>query len=119
MAIPNTTAKNVLRILACGKPFYAADLGMKGGDVTSLVANNFIVPTGNSRQEIITLDGWSRETNSICKVSKAVIAKEWRFATSDEIHPVLEYLRVNWLARAIADAQEIIELAQSIGIEVV
>ena len=102
--------KNALMVRAYGKPFYASDLGLNGGEIRGLSANQFIRKTGNSKDVDITLETWGG-----CKLIKTVEVYEWRMTT-----PRAEWERC-WqkeaIDQAIKDAKILLRCAAELGYE--
>lgn len=76
--------KNALKARAYGKPFYAADLGLNGGEINGLSLNQFIKPTGNIKTAIVPA-GTDKHGN---RLLREVTIKEWiycneRWGTAD------------------------------------
>lgn len=102
--------KNMMKIAAYGKPFYASDLGMNGGEINALTINCFIVPTGKTRKVMVPIDRWGGD-----RIFKEVTIKEWEFnpRNAGRWPDVWQYA----IGKAIKDAQDILAAARALGIE--
>lgn len=104
--------KNALRAHVYGKPFYASDLGLNGGEINGLRLNFFIEPTGNTRKVTIPM-GYDRRGNAILR---EVTAKEWRPSGAGSFW--LRKLQVKELREYVKIAREFLQFAERMGIEV-
>lgn len=110
MSLNANMVKNVMKIRAYGKPFYASDLGMNGGEINGLSLHCYIEPTGNTRKVMVPIDCWGGD-----RIFKECEVKEWRY----NLNPS-GYLREVWeqeFAKAVKDAKEVLAAAQALGIE--
>lgn len=100
---------NAMKVRAYGKPFYASDLGMNGGEINGLKFNRFIKPTGNTRKVMVPIDMWGGD-----RIFKECEVKEWVWCRSDR-----EWERA-WqneaLIQAVKKARELLELVSGMGI---
>ena len=102
--------KNMMKIATYGKPFYASDLGMNGGEISALTIHCFIVPTGKTRKTMVQIDTWRGD-----RIFKESTIKEWEFNPrhAGEWREVWGYE----IGKAIKDAQDILAAARAMGIE--
>jgi hypothetical protein len=110
MSISANCLKNSLAVRAYGKPFYASDLGLKGGEITGLLYHGFIKPTGNTKKEMIPIDCWSGDD-----IYREVEVKEW---VCCEDNPYLAEIREHELNNLVKQAKAILNWAKELGIEV-
>lgn len=110
MSLNANMVKNVMKIRAYGKPFYASDLGMNGGEICGLSVHSYIMPTGNTKTIMVPIDTWGGD-----RIFKECKVKEWRYNPSPSA-----YLRSIWeqeFAKAVKDAKEVLAAAAALGIE--
>jgi hypothetical protein len=107
--INGTILMNAARLLATeGKPFYADEYNLSGGDMRDLHLFELVKPTGNTKQVEVKIDGWYGAPDVYIKVD----AKEWRL-NSDVPAWVSKDIE-----KAIADATAALKAAALLGIAV-
>lgn len=104
--------KNALRAHVYGKPFYASDLGLNGGEINGLRLNCFIEPTGNTKKVTIPM-GYDRRGNTILR---EVTAKEWRPCEASS--PLVRMCQSKEMREYAQIAREYLKLVERMGIEV-
>lgn len=104
-----TVLTNLVRLLATeGKPFYADEYDLSGGDMRDLHLYDLVKPTGNTKQVEVNIMGWYGEPDRYIKVD----AKEWRLNPD-----VPEWVRKD-INKTIADATAVLNAAAILGITV-
>ena len=102
--------KNAMKVRAYGKPFYASDLGLNGGEIRGLQANSFIKPTGNTKTIMVPIDTWGND-----RIFKECKVKEWIWRRS-----YLDWER-EWqeevLVQAVKEAKELLNFVNEIGVK--
>lgn len=101
--------KNILKISAYGKPFYASDLGLNGGEINGLSCNRYIKPTGHTKTVMVQIDTWGGD-----RIYKECTVKEWKYS-GDEDRWMREALQERFI-QAVQDAKEILAAAAELGI---
>lgn len=100
---------NAMKVRAYGKPFYASDLGLNGGEINGLQINSYIKPTGNTRKVMVPIDRWNGD-----RIFKECEVKEWVWCRSDR-----EWER-EWqnevLIQAVREAKELLDFVNEMGI---
>lgn len=114
--------KNILKVMSQGdRPFYASDLDLNGGEINGLSDNRYIKPTGNTKTIMVPISTWGSD-----RIFKECKVKEWQAASPaeslskfvddserlDEL--VADYAET--LAKAIAQAREIVARANALGL---
>lgn len=100
---------NAARLLATeGKPFYADEYNLSGGEMRDLHLYHLVKPTGNTKQVEVNIMGWYGGPDRYIKVD----AKEWRLNPDVPAH-VKRYIE-----NAIADATAVLNAAAILGITV-
>lgn len=110
MSFNANIVKNVMKVRAYGKPFYASDLGMNGGEINALRLYCYIEPTGNTKTVMVPIDTWGGS-----RIFKECEVKEWCYNYSPS-----PYLRGIWedeFAKAVKNAKEVLAAAAALGIE--
>ena len=100
---------NAMKVRAYGKPFYASDLGLNGGEINGLRANSYIKATGNTRKVMVPIDRWGGD-----RIFKECEVKEWIWCRSDR-----EWER-EWqnevLIQAVREAKELLDFVNEMGV---
>ena len=109
MSMTPNMVKNILKISAYGKPFYASDLGLNGGEISGLACNNYIKHTGHTKTVMVQIDTWGGD-----RIYKECKAKEWEYR-GDENRWMREALQERFI-KAVQDAKEILAAAAELGI---
>jgi hypothetical protein len=107
--INGTVLTNLMRLLATeGKPFYADEYDLSGGDMRDLHLFELVKPTGNTKQVEVNIVGWFGGPDRYIKVD----AKEWR------LNPDVPARVKQYIENAIADAKAVLNAAVILGIAV-
>lgn len=99
---------NAMKARAYGKPFYASDLGLNGGEINGLKYSCFIKPTGNTRKVMVPIDMWGGD-----RIFKECEVKEWVWCRSDWAWERAEQNEA--LIQAVKKARELLELVGEMG----
>lgn len=102
--------KNILKINTYGKPFYASDLGLSGGEINGLSYNHYIKPTGRTKTVMVQIDTWGND-----RIYKECEVKEWQYSDKENVWRS-EILR-KYSIQAVQEAKEILAFAAELGIE--
>lgn len=99
---------NAMKVRAYGKPFYASDLGLNGGEINALKFGCYIKPTGNTRKVMVPIDMWGGD-----RIFKECEVKEWVWCRSNREWERVEQNEV--LIQAVTKARELLELVHEMG----
>jgi len=111
MSMSANCLMNSLVVRAHGKPFYASDLGLNGGEINGLKLNNYIKATGNTTTVMVLISTWNGD-----RIFKECKVKEWEYCGDADGNSWLAEMQERELHRLIVKAQKILELAAQLGI---
>lgn len=111
MSMSANCLMNSLVVRAHGKPFYASDLGLNGGEINGLSINRYIKATGNTKTVMVPIDTWHGD-----RIFKECKVKEWEYCGDAYGEGWLAEMQERELRKMIIKAQKILELAAQLGI---
>ena len=111
MSMSANCLMNSLVVRAHGKPFYASDLGLNGGEISGLSLNHYIKATGNTKTVMVPIDTWHGD-----RIFKECKVEEWEYCGDACGESWLAEMQERELRKMITKAQKILELAAQLGI---